>query len=95
MSAVTPVEYLLSGIQCYSSGVSTVWGACGGDLLSAAVGTNVDFKIRLDQLRDIRSRRYNMQRTAIELFLVDQTNYFLNFRSAKVRRGRETGRLWE
>ena len=27
-----------------------------------------------------------MQRTAIELFLVDQTNYFLNFQSSKVTR---------
>lgn len=44
----------------------------------------MDFKIRLDQLREIHSRRYNMQRTAIELFLVDQTNYFLNFESSKV-----------
>ena len=49
------------------------------------VGVNADFKIRLDQLREVHSRRYSMQRTALELFLVDQTNYFLNFISSKVR----------
>jgi hypothetical protein len=42
------------------------------------------FKVRLDQLREIHSRRFNMQRTAIEIFLTDQTNYFINFSSSKV-----------
>ena len=40
--------------------------------------------MRLDQLREIHSRRFNMQRTAIEIFLTDQTNYFINFSSSKV-----------
>lgn len=50
----------------------------------AVVGMDVEFKVRLDQLREIHSRRYNMQRTALELFLTDQSNYFLNFSSSKV-----------
>lgn len=48
------------------------------------LGMDFDFKVGLDQLREVHSRRYNMQRTALELFLVDQTNYFLNFSSSKV-----------
>ena len=47
-------------------------------------GVTGNFKVRLDQLREIHSRRFNMQRTAIEIFLTDQTNYFLNFSSSKV-----------
>ena len=43
-----------------------------------------DFKWSLSQLREIHLRRYNLRRSALELFLVDQTNYFLNF-SPKVR----------
>lgn len=39
-----------------------------------------DFKWALSQLREIHFRRYNLRRSAIELFLIDQTNYFLNFR---------------
>ena len=38
-----------------------------------------DFKWSLSQLREIHFRRYNLRRSALEMFLVDQTNYFLNF----------------
>ncbi|KAK3582874.1 hypothetical protein CHS0354_012486 [Potamilus streckersoni] len=38
-----------------------------------------DFKWSLSQLREIHFRRYNLRRSALELFLIDQTNYFLNF----------------
>ena len=48
------------------------------------VGYSTDFKVPLNQLREIHSRRYNMARTALEIFLVDQTNYFLNFTDKKV-----------
>uniref|UniRef100_T1J5I8 BEACH domain-containing protein n=1 Tax=Strigamia maritima TaxID=126957 RepID=T1J5I8_STRMM len=40
-----------------------------------------DFKWNLSQLREVHLRRYNLRRSALELFLVDQTNYFLNFTS--------------
>ncbi|KAL4217498.1 Neurobeachin-like protein 1 [Mactra antiquata] len=43
-----------------------------------------DFKWGLQQLREIHFRRYNLRRSALELFLIDQTNYFLNFQK-KVR----------
>lgn len=49
-------------------------------------GYSTDFKVPLAQLREIHSRRFNMSRTAIEIFLVDQTNYFINFPDKKVRR---------
>ena len=33
----------------------------------------------LSLLREIHLRRYNLRRSALEIFLIDQTNYFLNF----------------
>ncbi|XP_039288405.1 neurobeachin-like protein 1 isoform X2 [Nilaparvata lugens] len=38
-----------------------------------------DFKWPLSRLREIYLRRYNLRRSALEFFLIDQTNYFLNF----------------
>nr|CAD7442709.1 unnamed protein product [Timema bartmani] len=43
-----------------------------------------DFKWALSQLREVHLRRYNLRRSALEFFLTDQTNYFLNF-STKTR----------
>lgn len=54
------------------------------DTLSLSVGYSADFKIPLRKLREIHSRRFNMSRTALEIFLVDQTNYFINFQEKKV-----------
>lgn len=45
---------------------------------------SAEFKVSLTDLREIHSRRYNMSRTALEIFLVDQTNYFLNFQTRKI-----------
>uniref|UniRef100_A0A670IP21 Neurobeachin-like protein 2 n=1 Tax=Podarcis muralis TaxID=64176 RepID=A0A670IP21_PODMU len=39
-----------------------------------------DFKWPLSQIREIHLRRYNLRRSALEIFFVDQTNYFLNFK---------------
>lgn len=39
-----------------------------------------DFKWPLSQIREIHLRRYNLRRSALEVFLIDQTNYFLNFK---------------
>jgi hypothetical protein len=39
-----------------------------------------DFKWPLSQIREIHLRRYNLRRSALEIFLIDQTNYFLNFK---------------
>ncbi|KAK7111968.1 hypothetical protein V1264_011504 [Littorina saxatilis] len=38
-----------------------------------------DFKWALTQLREIHFRRYNLRRSALEIFLIDHTNYFINF----------------
>ncbi|KAK7580758.1 hypothetical protein V9T40_001387 [Parthenolecanium corni] len=38
-----------------------------------------DFKWPINKLREIYLRRYNLCKTALEFFLTDQTNYFLNF----------------
>ncbi|XP_046670158.1 neurobeachin-like protein 1 isoform X2 [Homalodisca vitripennis] len=38
-----------------------------------------DFKWPLSSLREIYLRRYNLRRSALEIFLIDHTNYFLNF----------------
>ncbi|XP_069839468.1 neurobeachin-like protein 1 isoform X4 [Dendropsophus ebraccatus] len=43
-------------------------------------GVGYDFKWLLSQIREIHLRRYNLRRSALEIFLVDQTNYFLNFK---------------
>uniref|UniRef100_A0A674JLI8 Neurobeachin-like protein 2 n=1 Tax=Terrapene triunguis TaxID=2587831 RepID=A0A674JLI8_9SAUR len=42
-------------------------------------GVGFDFKWSLSQIREIHLRRYNLRRSALEIFLTDQTNYFLNF----------------
>ncbi|RMC18484.1 hypothetical protein DUI87_04373 [Hirundo rustica rustica] len=42
-------------------------------------GVGFDFKWHLSQIGEIHLRRYNLRRSALEIFLTDQTNYFLNF----------------
>ncbi|XP_029820534.1 neurobeachin-like protein 2 [Manacus vitellinus] len=49
------------------------------------VGIGYDFKRPLSHLREVHLRRYNLRRSALELFFIDQANYFLNFRK-KVER---------
>jgi len=39
----------------------------------------------MTKLRDVYLRRYNLRRSALEFFLMDQSNYFLNF-TTKVKR---------
>ncbi|XP_075464697.1 neurobeachin-like protein 1 isoform X2 [Ascaphus truei] len=43
-------------------------------------GVGFDFKWLLSQIREVHLRRYNLRRSALEIFLIDQTNYFLNFK---------------
>ncbi|CAD5122682.1 DgyrCDS11092 [Dimorphilus gyrociliatus] len=38
-----------------------------------------DYKWSLSLLREIHFRRYNLRRSALEFFLIDQSNFFLNF----------------
>ncbi|XP_049336159.1 neurobeachin-like protein 2 isoform X4 [Astyanax mexicanus] len=47
-------------------------------------GIGFDFKRPLSQLREVHLRRYNLRRSALELFFIDQAHYFINFRK-KVR----------
>ncbi|KAM6339007.1 LOW QUALITY PROTEIN: neurobeachin-like protein 2 [Podargus strigoides] len=47
-------------------------------------GIGYDFKRPLSHLREVHLRRYNLRRSALELFFIDQANYFLNFKK-KVR----------
>ncbi|XP_007499793.2 neurobeachin-like protein 2 isoform X6 [Monodelphis domestica] len=42
-------------------------------------GIGYDFRRPLSQLREVHLRRYNLRRSALELFFTDQANYFLNF----------------
>ena len=37
------------------------------------------FKWDIKQLREVHFRRYNLRKTSLEFFLLDQTNYLLNF----------------
>ncbi|KAM6967984.1 neurobeachin-like protein 2 [Aplochiton taeniatus] len=47
-------------------------------------GIGFDFKRPLSQLREVHLRRYNLRRSALELFFIDQAHYFVNFKK-KVR----------
>lgn len=42
---------------------------------------NLSVQWTLSRLREVHLRRYNLRRSALEFFLTDQTNYFLNFSS--------------
>ncbi|GFR76164.1 neurobeachin-like protein 1 [Elysia marginata] len=44
-----------------------------------------DFKWSLSRLREIHFRRYNLRRTSLEMFFIDQTNYFINFPDKTLR----------
>ena len=39
----------------------------------------------MGEVRELHLRRYNLRRTALEVFLVDQTNMFLNFPTNRKR----------
>ena len=43
------------------------------------LNTYNDFKISLQQLREVQLRRFNLRSSALEFFLIDQSNFFLNF----------------
>lgn len=75
--------------------ISRSW-ICFWDAGLAVAGTNgtgetgtgtdrerADFKFPLAQLQEVHLRRYNLRRSALEFFLTDHTNYFVNF-TAKV-----------
>lgn len=44
-------------------------------------GIGHDFRRPLAQLREVYLRRFNLRRSALELFFIDQASYFLNFTS--------------
>ncbi|KAJ8020057.1 Neurobeachin-like protein 1 [Holothuria leucospilota] len=48
-------------------------------------GSGQDFKWSLSHLREVHLRRYNLRKSAIEIFFINQTNYFINFKDSKVR----------
>ena len=48
----------------------------------AISGAGEDFKVSLCQLREIHFRRYNLRRSALEFFLIDHSNYLINFEKA-------------
>lgn len=41
-----------------------------------------DFKIPLTQLKEVQLRRYNLRRSALEFFLINEANFFINFNKA-------------
>lgn len=47
--------------------------------MSVDIGIGHDFRRPLAQLREVHLRRFNLRRSALELFFIDQANYFLNF----------------
>ena len=59
-------------MTCSSSCYATAADFSDFDLLN-------DFKISLSHLREVQLRRYNLRRSALEFFLVNEINFFLNF----------------
>jgi hypothetical protein len=41
-----------------------------------------DLKISLTQLKEVQLRRYNLRRSALEFFLINETSFFINFNKA-------------
>lgn len=69
----------------------TAGGGSGGGGGTGAVHSGIscqdfdilnDMKISLTQLREIQLRRYNLRRSALEFFLINETNFFINFNKA-------------
>lgn len=48
--------------------------------MSVFSGVGFDFKRPLSHLREVHLRRYNLRRSALELFFIDQAHYFINFK---------------
>lgn len=48
--------------------------------MCVVAGIGFDFKRTLSQLREVHLRRYNLRRSALELFFIDQAHYFINFK---------------
>uniref|UniRef100_A0A8C0QRG5 Neurobeachin-like protein 2 n=1 Tax=Chelonoidis abingdonii TaxID=106734 RepID=A0A8C0QRG5_CHEAB len=53
---------------------------CSSEKEETEEGIGYDFKRPLSQLREVHLRRYNLRRSALEFFFIDQANYFVNFR---------------
>uniref|UniRef100_A0A8C3S1W5 Neurobeachin-like protein 2 n=1 Tax=Chelydra serpentina TaxID=8475 RepID=A0A8C3S1W5_CHESE len=53
---------------------------CSSEKEETEEGIGYDFKRPLSQLREVHLRRYNLRRSALEFFFIDQANYFLNFK---------------
>ena len=69
-----------SAINCYYSALDNQFAF--NNLSHASHHNDLhynDFKISLNQLREVQLRRYNLRASALEIFLIDQSNFFLNF----------------
>ena len=56
-----------------NNGGTNSWFSCHDfDILN-------DFKIPLHQLKEVQLRRYNLRRSALEFFLINEANFFINF----------------
>ncbi|KAI4887748.1 hypothetical protein NFI96_031408 [Prochilodus magdalenae] len=78
MAAVWRYEETLITCDLYCCFAEAEMLSCVG------AGIGYDFKRPLIQLREVHLRRYNLRRSALELFFIDQAHYFINFRK-KVR----------
>lgn len=72
-------KYVITNITCnffllFFKGSLQKW------LIPVSLGIGFDFKRPLSQLREVHLRRYNLRRSALELFFIDQAHYFINFK---------------
>ncbi|XP_077975013.1 neurobeachin-like protein 1 isoform X3 [Styela clava] len=77
---VTLMDYIVGKIE-----ISTTHVYFYDSSVNKDEETGRDFKWSLQHLREAHFRRYNLRRSALELFLIDQSNYFINFDDLKQR----------
>ncbi|XP_030380341.1 neurobeachin-like protein 1 isoform X2 [Scaptodrosophila lebanonensis] len=48
-------------------------------------GSKYDIRFSITKIREVHLRKYNLRRCALEIFLIDQTSFFLDFSTQKTR----------
>lgn len=75
---VTP--HLFNFIDLSSTTSTTVNSATNpDDVNSGGGGVRHHFRFHMAQIKEVHLRKYNLRRSALEVFLIDQTSYFINF----------------
>ncbi|XP_064410109.1 neurobeachin-like protein 2 [Latimeria chalumnae] len=79
---ITTVAVIPGRLEVTTQHIYFYDGSCEKEETEEGIG--YDFKRPLFHLREVHLRRYNLRRSALEFFFIDQSNYFVNFKK-KVR----------